>query len=121
MRFVLASLVHIVLCPLTFDPYWQASRGALYPSLNTSVEVWSDFLRIHLHPNSTLMVPGHFHNESKLVKLRIKSKLFSLSMVHGNFSPQGSFDMYPAGLQAWEDRKVTLLQEATFHMYWVVK
>ena len=31
--------------------------------LNLSAEVWSDFLRLHLHPKSLLMLPGHFHNE----------------------------------------------------------
>ena len=31
--------------------------------LESSVEVWSDFLRLHLHPKSLLTVPGHFHNE----------------------------------------------------------
>ena len=31
--------------------------------LDSSVEVWTDFLRLHLHPKSLLMVPGHFHNE----------------------------------------------------------
>ncbi len=35
----------------------------LYPDLESSVEVWSDFLRVHLHPKSLLMVPRHFHNE----------------------------------------------------------
>lgn len=35
----------------------------LYPELDTSVEVWSDFLRLHLHPKSLLMIPGHFHYE----------------------------------------------------------
>ena len=29
--------------------------------LQSSVEVWSDFLRLHLHPHSLLMVPGHTH------------------------------------------------------------
>ena len=31
--------------------------------LESSVEVWSDFMRLHLHSKSLLMVPGHFHNE----------------------------------------------------------
>ena len=31
--------------------------------LDSSAEVWSDFLRLHLHPKSLLMLPGHFHNE----------------------------------------------------------
>ena len=31
--------------------------------LDDSIEVWSDFLRLHLHSKSLLMVPGHFHNE----------------------------------------------------------
>lgn len=31
--------------------------------LEDSIEVWSDFLRLHLHSKSLLMVPGHFHNE----------------------------------------------------------
>lgn len=31
--------------------------------LDNSIEVWSDFLRLHLHSKSLLMVPGHFHNE----------------------------------------------------------
>ncbi len=29
--------------------------------LSSNVEVWSDFLRLHLHPNSLLMVLGHSH------------------------------------------------------------
>ena len=31
--------------------------------LDTRVEVWSDFLRLHLHPKSLLMLPRYFHNE----------------------------------------------------------
>ena len=31
--------------------------------LDDSIEVWSDFQRLHLHSKSLLMVPGHFHNE----------------------------------------------------------
>lgn len=31
--------------------------------LDDCIEVWSDFLRLHLHSKSLLMVPGHFHNE----------------------------------------------------------
>ena len=31
--------------------------------LDDSVKVWSDFLRLHLHSKSLLMVPGHVHNE----------------------------------------------------------
>lgn len=31
--------------------------------LDDSIEVWSDFLRLHLHSKSLLTVPGYFHNE----------------------------------------------------------
>ena len=31
--------------------------------LDSTVEVWSDFLCTHLHPRSLLMLPGYFHNE----------------------------------------------------------
>ncbi len=32
-------------------------------SLQNEVKVWSDFLRIHLHPRSVVTIPDIFHDE----------------------------------------------------------
>ncbi|XP_064390444.1 protein misato homolog 1-like [Halichondria panicea] len=62
--------------------------------LSSNVEVWSDFLRLHLHPNSLLMVPGHSHPES-----------------------EGGFDTYPAGLNVWEDKTFRDSFEDKLHFF----
>ncbi len=95
----------------------------LYPDLESSVEVWSDFLRVHLHPKSLLMVPRHFHNEyvSEWRVLGHTSRVFPschlkqaartnttppLTVVYLLPSPEGTFDTYPAGQQVWENQEV---------------
>ena len=32
-------------------------------SLESSVSVWSDFLRLHFHPRSLLLLPDYYHKE----------------------------------------------------------
>lgn len=39
-----------------------AGSSAANYHLDNVVEVWSDFLRPHLHSRSLLMVPGHQHS-----------------------------------------------------------
>ena len=32
-------------------------------SLESNVSVWSDFLRLHFHPRSLLLIPEYYHKE----------------------------------------------------------
>lgn len=40
--------------------------------LHSDVKVWSDFLRIHLHPKSLLLVPGVFHGKYVLYESKFR-------------------------------------------------
>lgn len=60
--------------------------------LDRRVNVWSDFLRLHLHPNSLLTLPGIFHNDS-------------------------SFQSYPAGHTLWGNKALKESFEERLHFF----